>query len=119
MSNKEESNSGITYVSWMNDNTDELLGYLLTLCEARKYKSMCDSWIGFGSLCNSKRRIDIIAYSNQKWTYNEDTEKKSFSLLEGKNKGTEIFFKQNIGRNQKCECGSGLKYKNCCGRKTK
>ncbi len=117
MSKKEESNSGITYVSWMDDNIDELVGYLLTLCEARKYKSMCDSWIGFGSLCNSKRRIDIIAYSNQKWTYNEDSEKKSSSLLEGKNKGTEIFFKQNIGRNQKCHCGSGLKYKNCCGRK--
>jgi preprotein translocase subunit SecA len=103
----------------MDDNIDELLGYLLTLFEVRKYKSMCDSWIGFGSLCNSKRSIDIIAYSNQKWTYNEDLEKKSFSLLEGKNKGTEILFDQKIGRNQKCKCGSGLKYKNCCGIKTK
>ena len=24
--------------------------------------------------------------------------------------------KRKIGRNDKCPCGSGLKYKNCCGR---
>jgi hypothetical protein len=117
MSNKEESNPGLTYVSWMNNKTDELLGYLITLCETRKYKSKCDTWIGFGSLLKSERIFDMFVFNNQKWIFNQDLENKSNSLLGGKNKGTEISFERYIGRNHKCPCGSGLKYKNCCGRK--
>jgi hypothetical protein len=120
MSNiRGESNTGVTYVSWMNNRTDELLDYLLTLCKARKYKSKCGTWIGFGSLQRSTRIFDMFVFNNQKWTLDQDLEKASNLLLGGKNKGTEISFDRNIGRNNKCPCGSGLKYKNCCGRKTK
>jgi len=114
-----ESNTGVTYVSWMNNRTDELLDYLLTLCKARKYKSKCGTWIGFGSLQRSTRIFDMFVFNNQKWTLDQDLGKASNLLLGGKNKGTEISFDRNIGRNNKCPCGSGLKYKNCCGRKTK
>ncbi|WP_207670523.1 SEC-C metal-binding domain-containing protein [Haloimpatiens lingqiaonensis] len=32
------------------------------------------------------------------------------------NKGTTIVNKQKIGRNEPCPCGSGKKYKKCCGK---
>jgi preprotein translocase subunit SecA len=28
-----------------------------------------------------------------------------------------VVHKQKTGRNEQCPCGSGKKYKNCCGRK--
>jgi preprotein translocase subunit SecA len=33
-----------------------------------------------------------------------------------KQKGTPIKKEKKIGRNDPCPCGSGLKYKNCCGK---
>ena len=33
-----------------------------------------------------------------------------------KQKGTPIKKEKKVGRNDPCPCGSGLKYKNCCGK---
>lgn len=43
-------------------------------------------------------------------------EHSSEDLEEEKQKSKQIINKNNIGRNDPCPCGSGKKYKNCCGR---
>lgn len=107
---------GVTYVSLNSDNAEELRKKLLNLCQARKYKSKGDVWIGFGSLKNSYDMIDVIAFNDQKWEYNEELEKMSKIMLEEKGQGRYIRIGKKIGRNEKCPCGSGLKYKKCCGK---
>ena len=43
-------------------------------------------------------------------------EHSSEDLEEEKQKSKQIINKNNVGRNDPCPCGSGKKYKNCCGR---
>jgi hypothetical protein len=107
---------GVTYVSLNSDNAEELKKRLLALCQVRKYKCKGDVWIGFGSLKNSYDMIDVVAFNDQKWEYNEKIEKMSKIMLGGKGQGRYIRIGKKIGRNKKCSCGSGLKYKKCCGK---
>ncbi|MBI5216903.1 MAG: SEC-C domain-containing protein [Ignavibacteriae bacterium] len=104
---------GFSYFSLNSDNSEELKSKLLTLCQVRKYKSKGDVWIGFGSLKNSSRMIDTIAFNDEVWKYDESLEKLAKLLLEGK--GQYLRLTKKMGRNDPCSCGSGLKYKNCCG----
>jgi len=46
--------------------------------------------------------------------YNEDLEKASKFLSSGENRGKVVKIGRKVGRNEKCPCGSGLKYKKCC-----
>ncbi len=108
--------TGITYYSLNSDDSKELMKELITLCIARKYKSKGDIWIGFGGLKNSSNMIDIVAYNNHTWKYDKELEKASKILLGGKGQGQHIRRGKKIGRNEKCYCGSSLKYKRCCGR---
>lgn len=114
--NKRGANSGVTYVSWENDNPNELLDRLLTLSKARKYKSKGDIWIGFGSLRNSPRMIDTFVFNNHKWQFDKNLEETTDNLFKNKGQGTVFNLDKKIGRNDKCYCGSGLKYKKCCGK---
>ena len=111
--NKAGINSGATYISWKNDNSEELLDRLLLHSKARKYKSKGDSWIGFGSLKSSSRIIDTFVFNNQKWQFDKELEEASNILF--KSDSTKIKLNKKIGRNDKCYCESGLKYKKCCG----
>ena len=107
---------GVTYSSLNSDNAEELGKNLLTLCLVNKYKNKGDVWIGFGSLKNSYNMIDIVTFNDQKWEYNKKLERISKIMLEGKGQGRYIRTGKKIGRNEKCPCGSGLKYKKCCGK---
>lgn len=103
---------GVTYTSSNSDNVGELRNSLLTLCQVRKYKCKGDVWIGFGSLKNSNNMTDVVVFSDQKWEQDEELEKMSKTILKGQ--GRYIRIGKKIGRNEKCPCGSGKKYKNCC-----
>lgn len=107
---------GVTYMSLNSDDSEELRERLLTLCQARKYKSKGDVWIGFGSLKSSNEMIDTVVFNDQKWEYNQDFEELSKFMLEGKGQGRQIRIGKKVGRNEKCPCGSRLKYKKCCGK---
>jgi hypothetical protein len=107
---------GVTYISLDSDNSSELKKRLLTLCQARKYKSKADAWIGFGSLKNGNEIIDAVTFNNQLWEYNKELEELSIDMLEGKGRAIENRISKKIGRNEKCPCGSGLKYKKCHGK---
>jgi hypothetical protein len=103
---------GFTYVTAANDSIDTLQTRVLSLCEARKYKSKGDIWIGFGSLKSSNEIIDFVAFCVEKWKYDEELETFSQQMLSGKSR--QIRMGKKPGRNDKCPCGSGLKYKKCC-----
>jgi len=104
---------GISYISSNSNDIDELSQKLLLLCKARKYKSKTNAWIGFGSLKDSKEIIDTVIFSDQPWQQDDKLEKLSEGLLD--KQSTFIRLGKKIGRNDKCSCGSNLKYKKCCG----
>ena len=94
---------GVTYFSLNSDDAEELRKRLLTLCQTRKYKSKGDVWIGFGSLKSSQNMIDIVAFNDQNWKYDEELEKVSKVLLEGKGQGKFIRLGKKTGRNEDCQ----------------
>ena len=65
-----------------------------------------------------KNMVDAKAdwlYELPMWDEIFDAEKKKALYLEQKKSGTVIVGKK-VGRNEPCPCGSGKKYKHCCGR---
>ena len=58
---------------------------------------------------NSLKRLKILQIMKLKFPDNIDG-------TESVNKNTQIRNEDKIGRNDKCPCGSGQKYKNCCGK---
>jgi hypothetical protein len=89
-------------------------------CERRKYKEKANQWFG---LCMSPKGSNVrfgISLSYP-WAQSEAMEEatrdmqvpmpvaEAFTLLEGKSR------RKKIGRNDPCPCGSGKKYKKCCG----
>jgi len=107
---------GITYYSLNSDDITGLQTRLLALLQLRKYRSKGDVWIGFGSLKSSPNMIDIVVFDDQKWKYDKELERLSNTFWGGKRRGKLISFGKKIGRNEDCPCGSGLKYKKCCGK---
>jgi len=105
---------GLTYFSLNSNNPEELRKRLVSFCQIRKYKSKANVWMGLGSLKDSPRMIDAVTFNNSNWNYNEDLEKASKFLSSGENRGKVVKIGRKVGRNEKCPCGSGLKYKKCC-----
>lgn len=103
---------GFTYITSATDSIDTLQTRVLNLCGARKYKSKGDIWVGFGSLKSSNEIIDFVAFSDEKWKYDSELEEFTKHMLPGR--GRQIRIGKKTGRNEKCPCGSGLKYKKCC-----
>ena len=67
-----------------------------------------------------KNMVDAKAdwlYELPQWDEIFDAEKKKELYLEQKKSGTIRREGKKIGRNDPCPCGSGKKYKQCCGRK--
>jgi len=117
MAGPEKSSFGLTFISWDNNNAEELMKWLLKLSRGRKYKSKADHWIGIGCLKDSNRFVDGFVFNDTKWEYDELLEEEIKDMFDGKNKGTPIKFgKKKIGRNEQCPCCSGKKYKCCCGK---
>ena len=64
---------------------------------------------------------NMVAASAE-WLYNLEqwndifTEEKRKELYKEQKSSTTIVKEKKIGRNEKCPCGSGKKYKHCCGR---
>ena len=65
-----------------------------------------------------KNMVDARAewlYELPQWDKIFDAEKKRTLFLEQKKSGT-VHVGKKVGRNDPCPCGSGKKYKYCCGR---
>lgn len=83
----------------MDENTEINLGYDLETL----YKNMVDA------------KADWL-YELPQWNSIFSEEKRKELYLEQKKSGT-VVKGPKIGRNDPCPCGSGKKYKHCCGRK--
>ena len=83
----------------MDENTEVNLGYDLETL----YKNMVDA------------KADWL-YELPQWNSIFSEEKRNELYLEQKKSGT-VVKGPKIGRNDPCPCGSGKKYKHCCGRK--
>ncbi len=108
----EDIRFGITYYSSEDNSIESTKSRLLSLCELRKYKSRGYFWLGFGSIRNSQKMVDILVYNKEPWKYDSYLEEQS-KVLHGTPK---ISFNsgKKIGRNEKCPCESGKKFKKCC-----
>ena len=51
-----------------------------------------------------------------KFLEREQVAKPTYTNLDGENNTRPVIKKKKIGRNDPCPCGSGKKYKNCCGK---
>lgn len=106
-----ENSFGITCAVENADFT-KLETFLLNTSVARKYKAKAKLWLGIGCIATSPQIIDTLIFTNSDWTYNADEEelannlgKPTIRTKDGK----------KLGRNAKCVCGSGKKFKRCCG----
>lgn len=66
-----------------------------------------------------KNMVDASAdwlYNLPQWDAIYDEETRRALYLEQKKSGTVRRTDKKVGRNDPCPCGSGKKYKNCCGR---
>lgn len=85
-------------------------------CRLKMYQTEFEEWILVTFDVDEKGSwsLDFKIY-NQKWEYDLDMEKqldrfKAWKMAEFRKTG------QKIGRNDPCPCGTGLKYKKCCGK---
>ena len=83
-------------------------------CEIRKYSEKAENW--FGVCINPEdRTINFGIELCYKWEQSYDLEER-IAIMKQNNKG--YYYKRKIGRNESCPCGSGRKYKKCCGSET-
>jgi len=106
--------TGISYFVLNNNNPKELLDKLLLFCQARKYKSRANSWVGLGSLKDSPNIIDTFVFNKENWVFDKDLDYLSKELFSEKPNPIGFAIKNKSARNQKCPCGSGKKFKKCC-----
>lgn len=59
--------------------------------------------------------IDAVFFNDQKWEYDEKLGTMSKALFSMGRGSRQIRLGRKSGRNERCPCGSGLKYKKCCG----
>jgi hypothetical protein len=106
---------GLTFLVSTNQKPDSWDG-LNRYCRLKMYQRRIEEWILITVYIdkNGKRSLDFKIY-NKKWEHDPDME---IELDKIKALKIEKFKKTGlkIGRNDPCPCGSGLKYKKCCGK---
>lgn len=105
-----------------NADPDSVAGRRLQAhCALRKYKEKADSWFGL-CISPSGPSVRLGVASLSEWEWDAGMEEAIRSLRES-SPPEEVFNAiakargqgNKIGRNERCPCGSGLKYKKCCG----
>lgn len=101
---------GVSYLSINNDSKNIITNKLLSFTSLKKYASKASTWLGVGSLYTSESMVDIVILIKEKWQFDHTLEK---YVKELQNIG-QVKRINKIGRNDHCDCGSGIKYKKCC-----
>jgi len=109
----EKGKYGVSFIS-ISSSPEKLDENLMNLCVARKYKTRADVWLGLGWITNSPKVIDEIVFDKQHWS--EDRNLEDFSKIMLKTGMIINKFGKKVGRNDPCPCGSGKKFKKCCGK---
>jgi hypothetical protein len=109
----EKGKSGVTFLSLPN-SPDKIMRTLMPLAVARKYKTKADKWLALGSLAGSPNIVDAVAFKKQPWK--EDAKLEELTKIALKRGIHMNLHGKKIGRNEPCYCGSGKKFKKCCGK---
>ncbi|MEP1383093.1 MAG: SEC-C metal-binding domain-containing protein, partial [Paraglaciecola sp.] len=105
-----------------NTDTDVVAGRRLkNHCEKRKYDQKATTWFGL-CLVPSSKKIRFGLELNFEWEQSDEMDELTKNLPQSQpiKQGSPINFQtkkrhgRKIGRNEKCPCGSGKKYKKCC-----
>jgi len=111
----EETKLGLTFSVGRKRKSDFWNG-IDQHCRMRMYQKRFEEWILITVVVreDGTRAFDFQIY-NQKWNYDSIMEQqlerfKAVKMEKFRRTG------QKIGRNDPCPCGSGLKYKKCCGK---
>lgn len=91
-----------------------LFRHLFEYCKIKKYQTKANLCLGLGGFADGAELFEGVIFNNDPWVKDDDMEilaKKYFS------KGRPVNLKtgEKLGRNDPCFCGSGIKYKKCCG----
>jgi len=102
----------VVFITHNSFNFNEIDNY----CYLKMYQTKYPEWIAImiKYKMDGTRDLDFKIY-NKKWQFDQEMEKK----LKYYQKLTVQEYLKNhkkIGRNDICPCGTGLKYKKCCGR---
>lgn len=115
-----EDGSGLTI--HCNDNSlGEAAKLLNRHCELRKYKHKANRWFGI-CICPKSGRLRFGTNKDYLWSKSDELDnltkklRKPQSLKVNRkiNFQTKLNHSEKVGRNEKCPCGSGKKYKKCC-----
>jgi hypothetical protein len=103
--------AGISYIC-RNADPDRLPAHTMSFALAKKYQMKRDVWLALGTMAKSPNEVDFVAFNADAWVEDPELEQMSKRVLRP---GTAINLHKNIGRNDRCYCGSGRKYKKCHG----
>lgn len=111
--------SGLTVVC--TDETEEVAASnLASYCMLRKYAQKATTWFGL-CLTPGKAQLRFGLRLATPWEQDDamDAATATMAAPMPVKKGTELLFRgakmtQKVGRNDRCPCGSGRKYKKCC-----
>lgn len=104
------SSSGLTiHCSQLRSNEAEL--WLRSHCRMRKYSEKVERW--FGVSLRTDGSIQLAVKQTGPWRFDETMEIITADLTRGDR--PKSYAQKKIGRNQPCHCGSGKKFKRCCG----
>ena len=109
---------GITYhVS--KTPSQERVDYLLNHAEVRKYSTKAEHWFALSGTIGIGEPIDTISFLKGRWKRSAELDLKLSRMPKRATKLSNVRGRITVklGRNDKCHCGSGIKYKKCCLRK--
>ena len=113
-----ESRQGTTIVSFpapmhpLQEQT--MLQELQGIALAHKHRSRADEWLFLASFAGSPSQFDAFGYIKEPWRQDPEMDQLvRTALVTGRAVNAHG---EKLGRNEKCPCGSGKKFKRCCGR---
>ena len=114
------SNShGITvYVSNSPLITEAIKSKIYRHASLRKYHEKSNLW--FALIISTKGIVKYIDILDSEWKFNDEMQRE-YQRIFGRQPKQKLFIEgkvmtRKIGRNELCPCGSGKKYKRCCGK---
>jgi hypothetical protein len=108
----DQGKSGISFI--VAPSLEQLGDMMMAHAVSRKYKTKADKWLALGTTIHSAQVVDAMAFNDDSWEEDAELQRLSERVLV---KGTTIRGESTkIGRNDRCLCGSGLKFKRCCGK---
>ncbi|MEP6342066.1 MAG: SEC-C metal-binding domain-containing protein [Maricaulaceae bacterium] len=109
---------GITYHISKTPSRNRV-DHLLNHAEIRKYSTKAQHWFALSGTIGSGEPVDTISFLKGHWKRNTELDLKLSKMPKKPSKLSNVKGRMTVklGRNDKCYCGSGAKYKKCCLRK--